>query len=181
MSKLQFVFDDGGRKDSGRKGSAGDCVCRSIAIAAGRPYSELYASLAAHSGKERGSRGKSARNGIHTSRKWFKDFMASMRFKWTPTMLIGSGCKVHLSPGELPTGRLVVALSGHYTAVIDGVIHDTHDPQREITTFRVFPGWETAELKPTERRNVNGIFSTSRRCVYGYWQLDQGLEAACAT
>jgi len=43
-------------------------------------------------------------------------------------MAIGSRCKVHLADGELPPGRLVVSVSKHYAAVIDGVIHDTHDP-----------------------------------------------------
>jgi hypothetical protein len=60
--------------------------------------------------------------------------------KWTPTMQIGLGCKVHLKPDELPQGRLVVCVSRHYTAVIDGVIHDNHDCSRDET-----------------------------RCVYGYY------------
>ncbi len=37
-------------------------------------------------------------------------------------------------------GRLIVSVSKHMTAVIDGVIHDTHNPSRDGT-----------------------------RCVYGYW------------
>jgi hypothetical protein len=45
-------------------------------------------------------------------------------------MKIGSGCRVHLADGELPMGWLIVRCSRHLTAVIDGVIHDTHDPQR---------------------------------------------------
>ena len=56
-------------------------------------------------------------------------------------MAIGQACKVHLSSDELPSGRLVVSVSKHVTAVIDGVIHDTHDPGRDGT-----------------------------RCVYGYWK-----------
>ena len=43
-------------------------------------------------------------------------------------MGIGTGCTVHLRPGELPLGRLVVSISRHYTAVIDGTVWDTHDP-----------------------------------------------------
>jgi hypothetical protein len=43
-------------------------------------------------------------------------------------MQIGSGCTVHLRADELPSGRLVVSVSKHLTAVIDGVIHDAHDP-----------------------------------------------------
>ena len=48
-------------------------------------------------------------------------------------MAIGSGCKVHLRADELPSGRLIVSVSKHLTAVIDGVIHDNHDPSRDGT------------------------------------------------
>ena len=41
-----FIRDDGGRAAAGFKGSAGDCVARSIAIAAGLPYAEVYVALA---------------------------------------------------------------------------------------------------------------------------------------
>lgn len=137
---MKHILNDGGRAAAGFKGKAGDCVARSIAIASGLPYAEVYKALAQGAGSERKSRGASARNGIRTSRKWFKDYMASIGFKWTPTMQIGQGCKVHLKDGELPMGRLVVAVSRHYVAVIDGVIHDTHDSSRG-----------------------------GSRCVYGYW------------
>ena len=53
---------------------------------------------------------------------------------------IGSGCRVHLRAEELPPGRLIVSVSRHLVAVIDGVIHDTLDCSR------------------------NGS-----RCVYGYY------------
>ena len=140
-----FVFDDGGRSAAGFKGSAGDCVARSVAIASGLPYAEVYSVLANGRGDQRatkrgGKKSRSARNGINTGRKWFKDYMERLGFKWTPTMQIGSGCKVHLSADELPAGRLIVSVSRHYTAMIDGVIHDTFDPSRD-----------------------------GSRCVYGYW------------
>lgn len=149
--KLQFKFDDGGRAKAGYKGSTGDCVARAIAIATGRPYSEVYDSLASGVGterktKHRGASGRrTARSGVHVKRKWFKEYMQSLGWKFTPTMSIGSGCKVHLAPGELPMGRLIVSVSKHYTTVINGVIHDTHDPQRE-----------------------------TGRCVYGFWSAGGG-------
>jgi hypothetical protein len=139
---MKFEYDDGGRAIAGYKGRAGDCVCRAIAIAGEMPYEYVYESLAHGMGTQRKSKGRTARNGISVGRKWFKDYMHNFGFVWTPTMLIGSGCKVHLTDGELPMGRLVVAVSKHYTAVIDGVVHDTHDPQREMG-----------------------------RCVYGYWMV----------
>ena len=154
---MRFVYDDGGRGAAGFKGHAGDCVARAIAIASGRAYADIYSALSSRAGAERKSRGASARNGIHTKRKWFKDYMAALGFAWTPTMRIGRGCTTHLVKGELHTGRLVVSVSRHYTAVVDGVVHDTHDPQREET-------WHYPQPDGTTITKVN------RRCVYGYYR-----------
>jgi hypothetical protein len=147
-----FVFNDGGRAAAGYRGRAGDCVVRSVAIASGLPYRQVYDALSHAARRQRRTKysmvkPSSARDGVQTSRKWFKDYMASIGFRWLPTMKIGSGCRVHLDAAELPSGRLVVAVSRHYTCVIDGVIHDTHDPRR-------FGG----------------------RCVYGIWTLEDGLD-----
>lgn len=160
-----FVKDDGGRALAGFKGEAGDCVCRSIAIVTGLPYKQLYAALAEAQGSQRLTKHhkkaqRSARNGITTSRKWFKDFMKERGFKWVPTLKVGEGCKVHLDAKELPAGKLVVAVSRHYTAVIDGVIHDTSDPRREPATFMTSYG--VAQM-------------TGGRCVYGYWVYEKGV------
>lgn len=166
---MKYEFNDGGRVAAGFKGSAGDCVCRSVAIASRKPYAEVYAALSAHAGNERKSKGASARNGIHTKRKWFKDYMTSLGFKWTPTMHIGSGCKVHLRADELPSGRLVVAVSKHYTAVIDGVIQDTFDPSERGTTIY---STNHPDVPKGARwlENGNGWAYSPERCVYGYWQ-----------
>jgi hypothetical protein len=144
-----FKFNDGGREAAGYKGKTGDCVCRSIAIVTGLPYQQVYEVLAngnatQRKGKREGSKAgvRTAAKGINTKRKWFADYMASLGFVWTPTMLIGQGCKVHLKAEELPTGKLIVNVSNHFTAVIDGVINDTYDCSRGGT-----------------------------RCVYGYYKL----------
>jgi hypothetical protein len=143
---IPWVYDDGGRADAGFKGKAGDCVARAIAIAAAIPYREVYDRLAQETGAQRaGKRGKrsaSAREGINTKRKWFKDYMASLGFVWTPTMQIGAGCKVHLRSDELPDGRLIVSTARHYVAVIGGVVRDTFPPDHDAI------------------------------CVYGYWRLE---------
>jgi hypothetical protein len=136
--------DDGGRAAAGFKGLTGDCVVRAVAIATQQDYSAVYTALSEGCRTQRltkrSSVKRSARSGVNVKRKWFKDYMQSLGWMWTPTMAIGSGCTVHLRADELPTGRLVVSVSKHYTAVVDGVIHDTWDPSRDGT-----------------------------RCVYGYW------------
>jgi len=146
---MRWVYDDGGRVAAGFRGDASDCVVRSIAIVTGRPYREIYAGITELALLEKYRRGRvgfeaavgrrsSARDGVlKVTRNAYID---TLGLEWTATMRIGSGCRVHLRDGELPMGRLLVACSQHLTAVIDGVIHDTHDPGRDGT-----------------------------RCVYGYW------------
>lgn len=145
MNPLPWQYSDGGRVDAGYKGSTGDCVVRSIAIATGLPYQQVYDMANEYASKERISKRRkrkgrsSARTGVYKAT--CRRIMEALGWRWTPTMHIGSGCTVHLREGELPMGRLIVACSKHWTAVIDGVIHDNHDPAREGT-----------------------------RCVYGYWE-----------
>lgn len=139
---IKFKFNDGGRADAGFKGEAGDCATRALAIASGKPYQEIYDLINHHAKSEKQSkrrRGKSsARTGVH--RVTFDKVAAELGFKWIPKMKIGSGCTVHLRADELPQGILIVSLSKHYAAVINGVLHDTYDCSREGT-----------------------------RCVYGYY------------
>jgi len=158
-AKLPFVYDDGGRSLAGYRGVADDCVARAVAIATGLPYVDVYAAIARGVGSERGSTGATARSGVHTNRKWFKIYMSDLGFKWVPTMQIGKGCTSHLVPGELPTGRLVVKVSRHLSAVIDGVIRDTHDPSRSSAVIE-----------------AGGNVRMSHRCVYGYWILSDAAD-----
>jgi hypothetical protein len=133
--RITFVLNDGGRAEAGYKGMAGDCVTRAIAIATGLPYQQVYDDLKAMAAEERITKRRqkrsSVRNGVHkeTSRR----YLESLGWVFTPTMSIGSGCRVHLKASELPSGRLIVKVTRHLTAVINGVIHDTHDPSREGT------------------------------------------------
>lgn len=152
---IPFQFNDGGRKEAGYIGTTGDCVARAICIASGLPYQEVYDTLANGNATQRQSKYHKAKDGVRTAarginvrREWFKTYMQSIGFSWTPTMLIGQGCKVHLKADELPKGRLVVAVSKHYTAVIDGTLNDIYDCSR-----------------------------SGDRCVYGYYSFTGKVEA----
>ena len=177
-ANMKYIYDDGGREAAGFKGKAGDCVARAVAIASGKPYAEVYSALSAIEGGRRQTKRMrkqartSARNGVYTTRKAFKDYMASLGFTWTPTMHIGSGCKVHLRADELPSGRLVVAVSKHYTAVVDGVIHDTYDPSADRGTTIYPPGSPSVPKGARWLENGNGWAYAPERCVYGYWRAE---------
>jgi hypothetical protein len=139
---MEFVFDDGGRAAAGYKGKMGDCATRAIAIATGLPYQQVYDALNGLAATERRGKRKrgisNARTGVY--KRTMRKFMEGLGWKWVPAMHVGGGCKVHLRADELPRGRLVCKLSRHSVAVIDGVLHDTHDCSRGGT-----------------------------RCVYGYY------------
>lgn len=144
-----FQINDGGREQAGFKGGAGDCVVRSIAIAAKLPYMQVYEDLRSANesyaqlrndrlARRLNDKGSSPRNGNH--RNVFHDYILGLGFEWVATMKVGAGCQVHLRPSELPDGVLIVKVSKHLTAIVDGVIQDTHDPSRR-----------------------------GNRCVYGYY------------
>ncbi|TXH09274.1 MAG: hypothetical protein E6R03_17035 [Hyphomicrobiaceae bacterium] len=139
----RWVEDDGGRKRAGFEGVAGDCVCRAISIALELPYRQVYDQINEAARLERpGSRESGVRSHARTGvyRSTYERVLRSHGWVFTPTMGIGTGCRVHLREGELPPGRIIARVSQHLVAVIDGVIHDTSDQTRGGT-----------------------------RCVYGYW------------
>lgn len=141
-----WVYDDGGAIAAGFSKSAGDCVCRSAAIASRRSYAEVRDLIHHHAKNERprkAGRRSTARGGVY--KRTIDRVMKELGGAWTATMGIGTGCRVHLRADELPPGRLVVSLSKHVSAVVDGVVYDTFDPTRGGT-----------------------------RCVYGYWEFNDG-------
>ncbi len=138
---MRFQYDDGGRKAAGFKGEAGDCGARAIAIATGKPYREVYDALnqvAASMRQTKRVRGSSSRTGLN--RVVYEKYLASLGWRFVPTMTVGSGCKVHMREEELPEGKIICRLSRHLAAVVYGVVHDTHDCTRQ-----------------------------ENRCVYGYY------------
>ena len=155
---MTYIYNDGGRAAAGHERGK-DCVTRSIAIATGKEYQDVFDSLDELSHHER--RGKHKRGISNPSTGMYKatiiKYMDSIGWKWTKC----AGCpliqhmicmqtecpktNVHLCADELPSGRLVVVVHQHYTAMIDGVLHDTYDSSRE-----------------------------GRRCVFGYFEKQEG-------
>ena len=159
--RMDFRFDDGGRSIT-RRGYAGDCVARAIAIVSGFPYEEIYEVLAEGDASDQvkiapDARIKTADYGISVNREWFKKQMQTWGFTWVSCTDAETGHKTHLVNGDLPMGRLVVELSGHYMSVIDGVIHDTGNPQIVYKD--------------------DGTEHFERHCIYGYWVYNQSADS----
>lgn len=143
---MKFQYNDGGRVEAGFKGKTGDCVVRAIAIATQLSYLKVYDDLNELS-KTKKFRKLNSSSRLGVDKKVLKHYLIELGWTWVPTMFIGQGCKVHLKGEELPNGHIIVSLSRHYVAIIDGVIHDTYDCSRDET-----------------------------RCVYGYWYKQVDID-----
>jgi hypothetical protein len=138
---MKFQYHDGGRANAGYKGVTGDCVVRAISIATGLDYQHVYDLINIVASNERPTR-RGTRSNSRTGvfRKTADKLLRGLGWTWHPVMGIGTGCTMHLKDGEIPMGRIIVSLSKHWAAVVDGVLYDLSDCSREGT-----------------------------RCVYGYW------------
>lgn len=139
---MRFQYNDGGRKEAGYNGKASDCVVRAISIIVNMPYQKVYDDINLLAKDERITKRRVTRSSSNSGvyKCTYTKYLEKLGFKWVPAMFVGKGCQVHLKENELPKGRLIVRLSKHLTSVIDGVIHDIYNPDREGT-----------------------------RCVYGYY------------
>ena len=146
---IEFKYNRGGYT-RGTGSWRGDCVPRAIAIATQLPYQVVYDELAkrttewwnnSNSRATRQHKPERYKPHFGTYAQVYRPYLKELGRTWTPTMFVGQGCKVHLRKDELPSGRIIVKLSGHLAAVINGVVNDTYEDSREGT-----------------------------RCVYGYWK-----------
>lgn len=139
---MDFIWNDGGRSACGFVGLAGDCVTRSIAIATGLVYRDVYQQLGVESLG-------TPRNGVRTdiAAKYLKDRQwLHSRVSATP-----------FTPSTLPLGAVIVHLAkrdgrcSHFCAVIDHVVHDTWDPSSDEHFF-VYSYWTHPNYGPGSDR-----------------------------
>ena len=136
---MRYQHNDGGRAAAGYKGITGDCVCRAITIGTGQSYQTVYDTLNGMLKPQYKRNGCSARSGV--PRPVIHKYLTALGWTWTPTMFIGSGCKVHLREEELPKGTIIANVSKHIICIIDGVLQDINEH----------------------------VTRDGKRCVYGYW------------
>ena len=123
---MVLIYSTGGREKYFKSNVVGDCVCRAIANATGMDYKQVYDLINSYAKKEHLSKRKkkksNARNGVTKDTIW--RILTDLGWKWIPTMLIGSGCQVHLNEKELPDGTLIVSVSKHLTCVKNRKLYD---------------------------------------------------------
>lgn len=105
---LNWIFNDGGRYAEGYTTIRADCDVRAVAIALEIGYTSAADLL---------------RASFH-NRPRMRDILPAQGWEWIE-------CTMQLDDQHtLPLGRLILLLKGHYTTLVDGVIHDTYNPVR---------------------------------------------------
>lgn len=154
---LPWVFDDGGRRDAGYRGTAGDCVVRAICIGIGEDYGVLYKQLAQenrdywsalsarHQAKAPMRAAKYAKQAVATARHGIPDPV------WQALLTERGLERVHLPKGsrltDLPIDRMVIAvLRRHLVAVDHGTIRDTFDSSYGYDRL-AFSYWQLTEAQ----------------------------------
>lgn len=123
---MSFEIDDGGRSLSKRPGQNNDCVIRALAVVMEREYDEIY--------DEMKELGRKAQQGT-LNRTWTSWLLAegAVRVEWEEEPLT---VKQFLQ--EYEAGRFICHIPGHAFAVVDGVIHDTHQFRLGVKLKGVF-------------------------------------------
>lgn len=115
---MRFNWNDGGRADAGFKGKTGDCTTRSIAIATGTPYRQVYKGLTELTKLMTGGLDTTVRDGC--SQEVAHQYLTE------------HGWSVVLTPNcyliDAPKDKRIIAVSPrHNVAVINGTVNDTWD------------------------------------------------------
>ena len=130
IKQLDFIYNDGGRISAGYKELTRDCVTRAITIAADLDYKFVHDCINRACKQERKYLGftrtiiRRVKHGKFNAdegvtRRVIDEFvLGGLCWNWISTVN-------HNTFLDLPSkGKLLVLLSNHLVAVIDGVIHD---------------------------------------------------------
>jgi len=186
LPKVKWIKDDGGKSAAGFVGESGDCVCRSIAIATKQPYRTVFDAL---SKPVRAYEKKWNEKKLAYAAKWnethstrykprapsrrdasrgvvlpiYSRYLKKLGWKWTP-----------LKRGrftDLPKkGRLIVNQPRHLVAVINGVVHDTHNCFKIERTYCIAGRDQRGQA-------IIRSGTTRRTTVKGYWSRSSAKRA----
>jgi len=137
----EVQITDGGHAAAKMRGTGRkSCVPRAISIALGLDYRETHETLEVAqqewattgrtSNAKRTAAGKTiAQYGVH--KQVYNPFLAERGWHFVSLMEVGKQRERNPRFCDLPTtGTIIAGVSNHMCAVVDGVIHDSHDPTR---------------------------------------------------
>ena len=151
---IGYVYDDGGRSDTGRKGHTGDCLVRAVSIVSGESYEDVYNTVSSMMndfgyGKS-GNAYYNGRKNRSKKRPRGKPSAAKVQLK----VLDHYGFKKVSLDKTKPTyteaydmfGDCIVTTTKHFAALSGGNLRDTFDGRTYV--------WEDGEEKERKARSV---------------------------
>ena len=185
-SEIEHIFNDGGRATAGFTGETYDCVTRAVAIITENPYREVYDNLyrlaLGYASDNDDKVARAMRRAMEVCGAHWKnhpDPNSGVNWEITDRYLLEldwffwaivpdkNGMNwMKLSDFTGFEGRYVVRLIGHSTAVIDGKVYDTFNPE-ERHSVPVIGFWRRYQSPIDEwvgRRQleVNGVDVNAR-------------------
>jgi len=146
----KFQWDDGGRSTCGFVGLTGDCVTRSISIATGIAYRDVYESL-------KGRYGSTPRDGVPKS--VYGPYLSELHWTDRPVQKPYQALEQY----EFPEGLSIVLIQdafgrkSHLCTVVSGVLHDTWDPRDDGNQYLVFQCWQPDHGAVCNQRIAAGV------------------------
>jgi hypothetical protein len=146
----KFQWDDGGRATSGYVGITGDCVTRSIAIATGLAYRDVYKTLTERYGS-------TPRDGV--PRSIYAPYLEELGWKEQPL----SPVAIPLELYDFESGITLVLCQdqfgrrSHLCTISDGVLYDTWDPCDDDGAYRVVRCWRASDTAVCSARLGAGV------------------------
>ena len=168
---MEFVWHDGGRAACGYVGTTGDCVTRSIAIATGDVYRDVYKSLS-------GMADQTARHGI--SDPVLNQFLAGRGWRSAEAGEVGIE--------RLPKGVVLVEFEsvgrkriGHMSCVIDHTVYDTwnpfEDPEHRIVRYWTYDEAATGTTLPIKSPGSCAVTDEARLTQKEYERILKRVKA----
>ena len=123
---MKWNQNDAGRSTSLRPKQSLDCVIRAIALASQKPYDEVY-DLMASAGRK---------SGRSTPKKVWKEVIHPMGLHYSfPAEKGLPRTTLADFAATFNSGRWVVQLAGHLTAVVNGEVLDTECPRSNACVY----------------------------------------------
>jgi hypothetical protein len=145
----KFRWDDGGRSTCGFVGLTGDCVTRSISIATGIAYRDVYQVLM-------NRYGDTPRNGV--PRSIYAPYIEELGWQEQGV----SSPVLPIEAYDFATGISLVLVQdqygrkSHLCTIVDGVLRDTWNPCDDDSTFFVFKCWQPSPGAASNQRFSSG-------------------------
>lgn len=120
-----FVYDDGGRLESGLKGRSGDCAVRAVSVATGMNYKDARLLIKEFAAK--GKQGnKAIANGVY--KEDLNAALESIGWEWRSAPKF-EGRKAKYTD---ISGVAILRMARHFAAVVNGELRDTWDSSEKM-------------------------------------------------